>query len=293
MAATTGSPMMTQNPNQQYQMMPPQMMMPQTNASPMTPGFGGVPQGWVQQGYAVPQLAPAYSQYNNGAQHVPAQQPPRMRYERGPPSAQALPTDQVYDQLSGMWGLTSPTAASSRVPPSPSRNAEISTSILKRGPSAEPVAGGSHVPELPAAVALQQVEPTAEATPSASAPEIHHSLESHRIRTPPLGRKSQSERLSEKPVETRSAPSGRIDPGPGPVRPPLPITDLDFSKAQRSPAARAADSTGNPSEPSEAVATEQVQITVQEGTPIAEPTPPAPVEDEYEEPVFASIRPRE
>lgn len=282
---------MAQTPNPQYQIMPPQMMMPQTNPSPMTPGFGGVPQGWPQQGYAVPQLAPAYPQYDNGAQHV-AQQPPRMRYERGQPSAQAVPTGQAYDQP--MWGLGSPAAASSRPPASPSRNAEISASILKRGPSAEPVAEGTNVADPYGAEVAQEVEVTGEVAPaSESAPEVNQTAESHRIRTPPVGfRKSQSERLRDKPVETRSAPSGRIDPGQAPIRAPLPITDADFVKPRRSPAARAAEPVENPVEASTAV-TEPVQIVVQEDTPVVQQTPSAPEEDEYEEPVYASIRPRE
>lgn len=291
-ASSAGGGMMTQTPTQPYQLLSPQMMVRPNNASPMTPGFGGVQQTWVPQGYAVPQLATAYTQYDNGTQHVSAQQPPRLRYERAQSSAQVVPTAPGYDQLPGMWGMNASTSTSARPPASPSRNAEISASILKRGSSAEAVAEGNNEADTYVAETTREVDETGQgAPPSESAPEMHQIAETHRVRTPPVGsRKSQSERLREKPSEPRSAPSGRIDPGQAPVRDPLPITDLDFAKPRRSPVAQAAESELASDAP---VILEPVQIVEEEGTPAVQLTPSMPVEDEYEEPVYASIRPRE
>jgi hypothetical protein len=290
---------MPPNPNAQYTLLPAPMMMPPPNAQGMTTGMVGQPP-YQHNSYMLSSPPSAtFPVRDAGPRRVSPHQQPRPRYEGNPTSASGLAPNEMYsNQPTGMWALGS--TNTTRPPHSPSRNADISTSILKprrastdlgaaaigggegSGEGQGRIEGSSSAPEAPRAATEKQSQGGNEMAGDQTVESQKSTLQSSTtsvaskptqpavngqtstMRTPP--RSEHDAALQERQLEftfPRDSPSESVG-----------------NIANGSPAPTETDNTPVPSVPQHIAELETAEVLVQP-------------EEDYDEPVFASIRPQE
>lgn len=265
------------NANMQYFYMAPTMGLP--SPSPMTPGFTAMNMPYAPPGYpAQPTGAPGHPSFESSPRRPLSQAPPRHRHERQPTNGPAIAAPHPYQQVSGMWSLNSSTASTSRPPSSPSRHSDVSASILKarntskdrassRGSGPERLTGDTGLGLVSGELAQPENASAAESTRQADHPS-----------SPPLGSDRKHPLVGDTtPSETRSAPPGRVKQS---LSEPTTLPErLEIRIAQSTPTVGVCDSPSSGS----------VNVKDKEATN-EDPQPATVAEEEYDEPVYASIR---
>ncbi|KAJ9104960.1 hypothetical protein QFC19_003757 [Naganishia cerealis] len=293
--------MVPHNLNTSFPLLPAPIMLPSANSQPMPTGMGGVQPCYPHSPFMIPSPSPSpFPGHDSGSRHVSPHQPPRHRYERNPATGSGLaPNEMFNNQPTGMWALGGANANAARPPHSPSRT-DISLSILKpRRASVDPSSGTTSGGERSSQVFGRVEESFSGTRPSSTGTEqqqqgaIHeiHDDAFHRQESSATGDSATTQLASIELPPVAATPAfeatspGALQETDGPTRP------LEFMFSRNSPSKDLRNSADHSPDPQ----AQEIAAAVLNGiSPGREPAAMVvpPEEEEYDEPVFASIRPR-
>ncbi|KAJ9092901.1 hypothetical protein QFC21_006613 [Naganishia friedmannii] len=287
--------------NSQYALLPAPMMMPSPHTQAMSPGLGGQ-SPYPHNAYmlASPPSAP-FPGHDGGPRRVSPHQQPRPRYEGNYTSASGLASNEMYNnQPTGMWALGSPETA--RPPHSPSRHADISTSILKPRRASADLGTTAAIGAEASSESHTGIEGSSTAPQAPHAAIDEQSQGGNQVANDDAvqGQKIDLQSASLAPENGQPASNGQTNAPPpaatGSTPPPaedqseMPNKHLEFTFPRKLPS----ESDGDAGDQSRTHATQTCapanpnQATAEQETSEATPAP----EEEYDEPVYASIRPQ-